>query len=63
MIKMSFYYSRKSGIFPRVNLWFLSKIANIFPVYFSVRETLVLLFHDVVFSKEGFSDQKNVILL
>ena len=39
-----------------LNGWF--KIPKIFPAYFSVRETLVLLFDNVVF----FSDDKNVIL-
>jgi len=43
-----------------LNGW--SKIPKIFPAYFSVKETLVLLFDNVVFSKEGFSDDKNVIL-
>ena len=43
-----------------LNGW--SKIPKLFPAYFSVKETLVLLFDTVVLSKEGFSDDKNVIL-
>ena len=39
----------------------MSKIPNIFRAYLSVKETLVLSFHDFVFSKEGFLCDKNVI--
>ena len=46
-----------------INPWFWSKFLNIFQVYFSVKETLVLSFDDVVFSKGGFLDDKNDILL
>ena len=42
--------------------WYL-KIPNISQAYFSVKETLVLWLDDVVFSKGGFSDNKNVIFL
>ena len=34
-----------------------------FRAYFSVKETLVLSFDDVVFLKRGFLDRKNDILL
>ena len=36
---------------------------NIFQTYFSVRETLVLSFEDVVSSKGAFLDHKNKMLL
>ena len=39
----------------------LSKIPIIFRAYFSVKETLVLSFHDVDFLQGGFLDDKNVI--
>ena len=39
------------------------EIPNIFQAYFSVKETLALWLHDVVYSKGGFLDDKNVILL
>ena len=39
----------------------LKKIPNIFWNYVSVKETLVLSFDDVIFSKEGFLDNKNVL--
>ena len=42
---------------------FPSEVPNIFQTYFSVRETLVLSFEDVVFLKGGFLDHKNDILL
>ena len=41
----------------------LLKIPNIFPAYVFVKETLVLSFDDVVFTKGSFLDDKNVILL
>ena len=59
-LKISFYYSWKISIFP--NSWFWSKVSNIFPNYFSVKETLVLSFDNVVFSKGAFLDHKNDIL-
>ena len=46
-----------------VNPEFGSKIANIFRAYYSLKETSVLSFDDVVFSKGGFLDDKNIILL
>ena len=42
---------------------FLAKVPNIFQDYFSVKATLALSFHDVVFSKGVFLDDKNGILL
>ena len=64
-IKMSFCYSRKFFIFffNGVKPWFCLKILNIPRALFSVQETLVLSFHDVVFSIGGLLDDKNVILL
>ena len=50
-------------ILKRVNPRLRSEVPNIFQTYFSVRETLVLSFEDVVFLKEGFLDHKNNILL
>ena len=59
--KNEFKFLRKNENFSTfLNGW--SRIPKIFPAYFSVKETLVLLFDNVVFSKEGFSDDKNVIL-
>ena len=46
-----------------VNLWFRWKIPNIFQAYVSVKGTLVLWLDDVVFSKGGFLENKNVIFL
>ena len=43
--------SWKISIFP--NPWVWLKVPNIFPDYFSVKETLALTFDDVVFSKGG----------
>ena len=61
---MSFYYSRKTCIFPNgLNHDSNKKTPYIFPFYVSVKETLVLSFDDVVFSKGGFLDYWNVILL
>ena len=42
---------------------FPSQVPNIFQTYFSVRETLLLSFDDVVFLKGAFLDHKNDILL
>ena len=42
---------------------FPSLVPNIFQTYFSVRETLVLSFEDVVFLKEAFLDHKNKMFL
>ena len=50
-------------ILKRVNPRLRSEVRNIFRTYFSVRETLVLSFEDVVFLKGGFLDHKNDILL
>ena len=64
---MPFYYGQKICTFPNGSLtgepMILSKIPNIFRAYFSVKETLVLSFHDVDFLQGGFLDDKNVILL
>ena len=57
-----FKYARAVKKNPTV-LQFSSKFPNIFQVFFSVKETLALSFDDVVFSKGGCLDVKNVILL
>ena len=46
-----------------VNSWFWSKFLNIFQDCFSIKETLVLSFDDVVFTKGGCLDDKYDILL
>ena len=48
-------------ILVKISKYFWSKFLNIFQVYFSVKETLVLSFDDVVFSKGGSLDDKNDI--
>ena len=53
-IKVSFHYSRKICII------FSSKIPVTFGAYFSVKETSVFSFDDVVLSKGGFLDNKIV---
>ena len=59
-VKTTFYYSLKISIFLK---GFRSKIANIFRAYFTVIERLFWSFDDVFFSKGGFLDDKNDILL
>ena len=46
-----------------VNPWFSSEVPNIFRIYFSVQETLVLSFDHVVLLKGGFLVHKSDILL
>ena len=57
-----FKYARAVKKNPTV-LQFSSKFPNIFQVFFSVKETLALSFDDVVFSKGGCLDVKNVITI
>ena len=63
-IKMSFYYRQKICIFlKRLTRDYGQKFQIFFWAFYSVKETLVLSFGDVIFSKGGFFDDKNVILL
>ena len=55
--------SKNLHILKGVNACFCSEVPNIFRAYFSVAKTLILSFDDVVFSKGGFLDYKNDILL
>ena len=56
-------WSKNFHIVKGVDPWFWSKFLNIFQVYFCVKESLVFSFVDVVFSKGGFLDDENDILL
>ena len=58
-----FLWSKNLHIVKGVNPWLWSKFLNIIRAYFSVKETLVLSFDDVLFLKGGFLDNKKVILL
>ena len=58
-----FLLSKNVHILKGVTSRLQSQVPNIFQTYFSVRETLVLSFEDVVFLKEGFLDHKNDIFL
>ena len=51
------------NILKGVSSRFPSQVPNIFQTYFSVRETLVLSFDDVVFSKGAILDHQNDISL
>ena len=61
MIKMSFQHIRKTGIFPKDYGQIFKK--NLLSLLFCQKKYLALSFDDVVFSKEGVLDDKNVILL
>ena len=53
-------WSKNLHFFEGVNSWLSSKIPVTFGAYFSVKETSVFSFDDVVLSKGGFLDNKNV---
>ena len=55
--------SENLHILKGVNPWFWAEVPNIYRTYFCLKETLVLSFDDLVFSKGGFLDHKNDILL
>ena len=57
------YYNRKICIFPKgLTDDSGKKFYILFEPMFSVKETLVLSFDDIVFSKGSFLDNRNVIL-
>ena len=52
-------WSKNLHIVKGVNPWLWSKFLNIIQAYFSIKETLVLSFDDVVFTKGAIIDDKN----
>ena len=61
--KPHFTIAKNLHILKRVYPWFWSEVPHIFRAYFSVKETLVLSFINVVLSKGSFLVHKNDILL
>ena len=60
---MSFFNSHKNSHFQKgLTHDYGKKFQIFFGVFSSVKETLVLSFGDVIFSKGGFFDDKNVML-
>jgi len=55
-IKMSFSYSRKNCVFAKVLTHDSGQQSKYFRAFFSVKETLVVLFDDVLVFKKGFLD-------
>ena len=61
--KRHFTIAKTLHIFKRVNPWFWSEVPHIFRAHFSVKETLVLSFINVVLWKGSFLVHKNAVLL